>query len=461
VKKIVIIGGGLGGLYSALKLSETSKYDITILDSSAQFGGSYGSYTYEDGALFDYGIHVIYEAMNEDVDKTLRDIIPTSEWNFLVGNKKDIAGTYYKGKLQEYSHYIDIRSQESQIHQKAIGSFFNNIENEKIEATNVYEYLTNRFGKYITDTIHEDVLQKLYSDNGKNLHLMVSKIVPLERVILYSEEFVKDLMGSSYIRNKIAYPDQLNFDESLKSKQRGLYPKQFGMQGYVNRIVDLLKKRGVKLISSVQIENINKSEDKINSIEYIHDDRTDTIDNISHLHWAIPEESVARFFDFNISEKDKPKHLYYIHLYTNQKPKMGKLYYFYILDKGFSSFRISSYYNYCTDAKTNDGLYPICMEMHFDKEQDKKSLFIQAKKELLSLNVVDKDDNIVYINTPSKSSVFPVPTLKNTKITKDADNHIQSLGIKNMTYTGVCPEKELFFLHDILLENFNQIKDLL
>lgn len=79
MKKIVIVGGGIGGLTAAYKLSLTGKYDIYVYEKNDQLGGRVLSQNH-DGFNFDFGAIMIpnwytqtkelIKALNIDLDES-------------------------------------------------------------------------------------------------------------------------------------------------------------------------------------------------------------------------------------------------------------------------------------------------------------------------------------------------------------------------------------------------------
>jgi len=55
--RVTIIGGGLGGLATALALAESQKVDVTILERSERLGGAAGA-SLVDGRYEDHGYHI-------------------------------------------------------------------------------------------------------------------------------------------------------------------------------------------------------------------------------------------------------------------------------------------------------------------------------------------------------------------------------------------------------------------
>jgi protoporphyrinogen oxidase len=100
MKKIFIIGGGIAGMFCAYLLAKKKcGYEITIIEKNSFLGGAFSSYKTPEKYIFDIGIHILYSTSIKEVDDIFFDVLPEDEWNILIGNKKDVAGVFFRGRL--------------------------------------------------------------------------------------------------------------------------------------------------------------------------------------------------------------------------------------------------------------------------------------------------------------------------------------------------------------------------
>ena len=240
---VVVVGGGLTGLMSALKLRQ--KYPdgrILIIEKSEQIGGKYGSLKYPGGVRFDNGMHVIYESCNPEVDSLYREVMPESEWNIYENNEKDIAGLFFNGHLQNYSHYVDLRTFSSDARAGFIGSLFENLkDNREANRSSAMDFLRSQFGGEVVETVHRPLLKMMYGVDPECLDVFATKVTALERVILFDPETMLDLMKSGNLRSRLAFPDQLNLPPIRENTQKALYPKRFGMETFIEKFRNYLE----------------------------------------------------------------------------------------------------------------------------------------------------------------------------------------------------------------------------
>lgn len=81
MKKVIIIGSGIGGSGIGALLATTNKYEICLFEKNRLIGGRYASYN-RDGFRMDVGCHIIANCENGTMGKILRKIGIELEWNY-------------------------------------------------------------------------------------------------------------------------------------------------------------------------------------------------------------------------------------------------------------------------------------------------------------------------------------------------------------------------------------------
>jgi len=243
----VIIGGGLPSLLFAYLLNQSNpSKTIVIIESSNQVGGLFKSTQNRLGDTFDQGMHIYYETEIAEVDEAFLGILPSEEWHYLEGNRKDIAGIFYNGKLQQNTPYPDLRDHSEEEKLAFMQSLFQPIEKKIFQDHgNVSDLLISHFGELIASEIFEPILKKLYGLGGKQLDPLAFRLTAINRIALFNGQVADDLMKSDYLRARIAYPDQLKLPFVRESRSRGVYPKSFGFGKVINRLTEKLLERDV------------------------------------------------------------------------------------------------------------------------------------------------------------------------------------------------------------------------
>lgn len=463
-EKAYIIGGaGLTGLMAALMLSKKKpKKKIIIFEKSPTLGGKNQSAIYANNEIFDFGMHLIYESCNLNVDKLYREILNEDEWHIYEKNEKDIAGLFFQGKLQEYSHYVDLRSFKETEKNRFIESFFNNLNKEVLIPKNALDFLNKQFGDYIVDKIHEPILKRMYGKKLQDLDIFATKATALERIILFDTQTMTDLMKSSKIKSRLAFPDQLNLPPIRENSQKALYPKKFGMVNFINRLIKLLKNYGVEFFTETHLDNVLIENGTIEKIVI----KNKTF-GVEKLLWTVGWPPLAKELKVDISDLsfEKGPETLFLFLKFDRPLDMGRLYYFYCYDENFLSFRVTNYTNYCPDAVKNRQ-YPLCVEiwpekinLNKDDITEKKCLEI-VLSELKKFKIINNSHNLTYNKLESNSGQFPMPSTINTNSIKEIKSRISKLKIENLINLGVMANDGLFFLPDIMNDTYEKLKDL-
>ena len=460
-KNIVIVGGGLPGIFSALYNSIIyPEHEIHLIESGYKLGGLYNSFNDKEAGIFDKGMHVIYETCNEEIDFLIRSCLQENDWHYLEGNYKDIAGVYFKGRLETKTPYLNIDQVSKDKLNKCLSDFFLALEYEAPsfkECKNAREFLEKRFGYSLTEELFEPAVQKLWRTHTSKLNATATRIVLMDRISIFSEKATKDLMKSNHLRSRIAFPDQMKLDLSFRSNQRGLYPKSFGLYKLIDKMTSKLLTAGVKIHTSSNLKAINVKDNRLLNIEFESTKGNIKIDSLKFLHWSISPLPLLKLLNINCEKDnlDPPINQRYVFLLLKEPPKMDDLYYFYSLEPGTKTYRVTSYSAYCPDAIRNKNhkypdTVPICIEMHYASEiPSEKIVFADCIEEILKFGIISDPDQIVFSKI-EKAGGVPLLTTKNCNFLSRARDSIFNLNINNLLLAGQSPEKGIFFLHDVL-----------
>ncbi len=466
---IVIAGGGLTGLMSALRLSQMHPdREIVVFDKSAQVGGMYGSISYSESVRFDYGMHVIYESCNPKIDDLYREVIPEAEWNIYEKNEKDIAGLFFRGRLQTYSHYVDLRSFPQDSRASFVGSLMLNLEGAQIaNPKSAMDFLHNQFGGQVVEAIHRPIMKRMYGVDPEGLDKFATKATALERVTLFNPETMLDLMKSNQLRARLAFPDQLNLPPLRANTQKALYPKKFGMRHFVDRLRNCLESRGVAVLTGTDISEFHQHEGRIDQVTLTNREWGSRKVRVGGMLWTAGWPALAGQLGIDISDLkfQKGPEMVFMNLAFDRPLSMDRLYYFYCYDEGFASFRVTNYSNYCSDA-AREGWFPVCVELWPSKIGKKRSDMEHdecvriAVDELKKFGVIGPDHELVFAQMEKNVGEFPMPTLENTNSLQAIRTRVTERKIGNLKVAGIMANEDLFFIPDILNDAFSKLNDL-
>lgn len=464
--KVVIAGAGMTGLMMALRIKQLDpRIDVVIFDRADRPGGMYQSIEYPDGRLFDYGMHLIYESCNPDVDNLYREVMDERDWHIHENNEKDIAGLYFRGRLQDYSHYVDLRSFSDAEKKRFLGDFMLNLgTNGNDCGRSGSRFLVSQFGGEIVESVHRPLIQSLYGVNIEDIDQFAIKATALERVVLFDPDTMLDLMKSDKIRSRLAFPDQLNLPPYRTNSQKALYPKRFGMKHYIDRLVGTLQQRGVEILTNIAGMSLNCSDAQVDSITISGKDGDSRKIPVQTLFWSIGWPSLAHALGTDMSGIGKPggTKVVFANLVFDRIPLMDRLYYFYCYDPGFATFRVTNYANYCPAAAV-DG-FPVCVELWLSrlgldpKHLSDEQCLALALDELRRFGVIKENYALKFSAIENKGGEFPLPSIANVTAIGEIKKRVLNKGMRNIEVTGIMASDDLFFIPDILNHAFSVIE---
>lgn len=162
MKRIVILGGGVGGLSTGWMLSRSGRYEVTIIENAPVVGGVCGTFRYEDYIL-DYGPHKLYSVIPGILDEMkvlMRDELLHIEKIssiYMFGSFLD-----YPVRMSEIAVKMGIKNLV-QCGLSSAGTLFR--RNKTGNATESYEdYLVNIFGRKMYELVFKPLADKTWGD---------------------------------------------------------------------------------------------------------------------------------------------------------------------------------------------------------------------------------------------------------------------------------------------------------
>ncbi|MCW8850019.1 MAG: phytoene desaturase family protein [Melioribacteraceae bacterium] len=261
MKKITIIGSGLGGLSTALRLSKDSNNKITILEKYETPGGRLNILK-KDGFTFDMGpsfMSMTYEFENLFKDAGIE--------NPLIMKELDpIYQVFFENKKSPYRIFKDLDKLEEE---------FKNVEPNLSKKLNLY---LNRAGDFFHDT-EQQVVQSNYKgmiDYFYKMSKVPFKHIPYLFRTMWQEldksfssdeikiifSLVAFFLGSTPFQTPSIY-SLLSYTEM---RHNGYWSVNGGMYNIVKSIVDVLTERGVEFHYNTEIVGVGNNNGKLSEV---------------------------------------------------------------------------------------------------------------------------------------------------------------------------------------------------
>jgi phytoene desaturase len=259
MKKIIIIGGGLGGLSTALRLSGDHK--ITIIEKDSKPGGRVNILE-KDGFRFDLGPS--FMSMSYELDELFRSSGVNNPVK--LSELEPIYQVFFEGRKEPLKIYKDLALLQKE---------FEGIEDSIAKKAEGY---INRAGEFFNDTMDKvvkknfssmaDYLVTLSSIPKKHIPFLIRSIwtetgrhfSSYEARVIFS--LVAFFLGATPFNTPAIY-SLLNYTEM---KMDGYWRVHGGMYTLVEEIVRILKQRNVEIITNTEIVSVESNNGRVNSV---------------------------------------------------------------------------------------------------------------------------------------------------------------------------------------------------
>jgi protoporphyrinogen oxidase len=171
-KKVVILGGGIGGLSAGYFLARSGRFKVTVLEKAPVIGGVCGSFQH-NGFVLDYGAHKIYSVIPgimDEIRKLMGDRlikVPKKNRIYLRGHLLD-----YPLKLSNLAVALGIGT----FLKLGFGYALTSIRGlfDKSPASSYEDYIIKRFGRGTYELVFEPLADKVWG-NPSTLHLDMAR----------------------------------------------------------------------------------------------------------------------------------------------------------------------------------------------------------------------------------------------------------------------------------------------
>lgn len=459
----VIVGGGLASLMTALFLRVHGESgEILVVERALEVGGLLRAQDGGKWGKFDHGMHTFTSALIPEMDQLVFDMLPDHEWTWLKNETRDISGVTFEGSLQKKCHYVDLRLLEPGLRRRCVADFFENLDRPAPagEPRDMQEYATRRFGGVIAREIISPILEKLYGRPAAEIDPVVARLLPLDRVAMFSESTFDGLIESPLLRERIAYPEQRRLPLRFASGRYSAYPKAFGAYRLVDAIVERLRAENVQILTGTDIAELACGQGRIARLALRSKDEVREVVDPKNVYWTAGAQGLARSLGLASATLsfEAPKTAAIMNILIDHPPRMDDLYYFWGFDRRTQCFRVTNFSAYSPGAPRMGG-YPLAAEffLHEEQPKDDGSLLELMLREMRAYGVIDDRTRVLY-HVGHAGVGFPILSLKNRQVLETIREDIQGTGLKNLAITGIQSEWGVVFQPDVLAHAWNTVR---
>lgn len=427
-QKVVIVGGGISGLFAANKLAAYDQFDITLIESSDRCGGLLNAYRSEQGVQYDQGTHLASKTGIAHIDKILfgEDKLAKHWHEFSYLN----SGNYFSGQWNLKTQVVDIRSLPTECYHKCVGELLTSVSDTKTEDYSTF--IRSHVGSYLSDKLFTPSVKKLYGDEVDFTHLKPKVgYFGLNRVVAFDDETSEVLKSIPKYDEKLAFSSSKYFAEKTNITESYLYPKsELGIQFWTDSLLNRAVNKGVKVKTSSQITHLNAQQANVTKVELKGGESLDC----EYVIWTAPPFLALRLANIAFTSAYRPvlRTANLFHFSFNRPVLNSQNHYVWNWDESFKSFRITLYDNIAGRAEKGSRL---TLEILSNEEQSELLCYEHALEELKELGLIDNRHIVIDQARQTIPNTFPVPT-------KQLDNAVKEVGellrlsLKNVIFAG-------------------------
>lgn len=443
MKNIVVVGGGISGILSALLLREKYK-NVFLVERESKLGGLLSSVHSPEGDNFDYGTHYLVNTGHEKIDSLLFPDEWRKNWIPLPYLK---AGNFFQGKLNESSVFADTNLLSKDVYQRGVEELLA-IKTEASSAKNLEEYLNNTFGKTFTKAVFEPIAVERLGMPLSELYPNSHTLIELTRILVLDADATRKLKSESSV-----YDRKIGFHSYLEGKRAttSYYPKAGGTSIWIDLLERRLADAGVQVLKNKTIKAIQHQSGKITSISFDNDSTMDC----DAIFWTLPVSAFLKCSGLpTMIELPKIRITSHFH-YTVDRPPNTDLYYFVCNDASKLSFRATLYSNVQKERAAQTGRYCISVEVLSGPIPNVEEASDRIFRELIEMKAIPENTKVLWKTSRSGVSGIPIIT---PKFVDQTQRQMQALGgqMQNAYFSGMVPGVS-FFKKEVLVQSYDQI----
>jgi len=258
-KNVVVIGAGLGGISTALRLSKIG-YKVSIIEKNESLGGKITSFN-SKGYKFDQGPSLItlpkhFEELFNDIDENINEHIELIKLNPMCRYFFD------DGSRIDYFSSLDLMKKEFD----RVGEDFENFYNFLSIGSRIYElsektFLNFPMGKFPSNIKFSDLLKFPYLSSAISYQSLVNKTFSTKKIKQIFERY------PTYIGSSPSNTPGMFFIIPYIEYAFGSWYIKGGIYKLIESLEKLLIKNNVEILKNCTVEKIQTSNNEINGLE--------------------------------------------------------------------------------------------------------------------------------------------------------------------------------------------------
>ena len=423
MKKVVIVGGGTGGIVAANVLAKRG-CRVALIERQAQIGGLFRSYTNDRGQSFDCGTHLVLGTGEPDLDDIILSGLADTEHRSFFESMHE--GHYYRGRLYEESGCLDVRALPDD--QLATGQReLQEAESSTFGTGLLSDILNDVYGQTFAESAIVPVLEHFTGREIDTLSPSTIDVFGLRRIIAFGEDETRRLKQSPALDAKIAYTSFRHGTSEIAK----YYPISGGVGSWISGMERDLVALGVQIMTNARIVGIGESGTHVTHVEFEDGGQIDC----DHLIWTTPLAELLY-----ISGREFPSvrpnflSLTLAHLSTTS-PLQTNLHYLNCFDTDLNSFRVTFYPNLIADPPETAPHHLTVEFLGTETSRDREQVLSTAVAELGRMGVVAPDAEYDFMDVQTLPFALPILTPE-VEAAADAQKEIATNLFRNLHCVG-------------------------
>ena len=432
-----IVGGGIAGLYSAIRIKRLNPTQpVLLLDQSTELGGLLRSECY-NGAYFDYGAHVPRETGESAVDDILFGELDGAAWrsfrNINAGNVSHAGELYSKSPFPYLGNQSPVLA-STQLEQ------LKTLEDQPGRApSNLSEDLMSKFGNSLCEHFFSPVFEKFFGLPMSQLEVGCDRLLGLSKVILGNAQSMRELKLNPRLDHLLAFADQTQGLSSLLN----YYPSNGrGIGQWIAQLATAAEQLGVDIRLATNIQQIECDSGRVEAIVIDTDQRVE----IDHLVWTGPSAALANLTGCEVPPAIvKPEfrktllfHMAFSEAFLTENTFVN------VFDPSFHTFRVTIYPNLSGQSSS-----PFCCTVEVMVAQDQTVDQDTILAELVKMGIIGDADTLRFSKVDVVFAGFPVPRIGYFHQVEALSGALRDQ-LENICLLGKASGKH-FFMRDVLL----------